>query len=606
MGDVGGAISGIGGYFGAKEQADATKDAAETQYNAMLQAIETQRAAADEAKAEVLDRMTPALRDFSTQINNLQREVINGSADIMDIYRQSTAGADEMLQRSGANVRQILMGSTAMSQGVPAAQFNQQFERGTLGQPGDVSAPSLPGLEGRPGDLATEVPGGIAPPTTGGIAGGIPADYQPRTLGEAASGTSRTGLSAIGGALAGAAQTAVDAARDEMAAERARDYESPILAPPTGTSPTMPTLPGATVPPGGTGGVATGYAGAQGALEQGLAGGLGAMARGASTARGDISRALAGGLGEFEPYAIAGQSALAQEAALSGAMGPEAQQAAIDAYIESPGQKYLREKQQEALLRSSAAIGGLGGGNVRTALQEQAMGIASTQQQQHLENLRSLAGRGQEVAGARAGMITGAGTQLAGIAERLGVSASDLMRMSAQDKAALAERAGIRLADLEQATQSARITNLQQLASQLAGTRAAETADIVRLGETGALTGLGTQQNIGTLLSNLAVGAGTNIANLQAAGGSALAAGQLGAGMITGNMYSQLGNLAGSQIPSAGQGWNMYQQFSQPQQTTYSQPTNQYTSQGYGAGGSYYNPGYVNSVQSGQAYSIYA
>ncbi len=76
-----------------------------------------------------------------------------------------------------------------------------------------------------------------------------------------------------------------------------------------------------------------------------------------------------------------------QAAALSGAQGPEAQQAAIDAMIQGPGQQYLGDQQEQALLRNASAIGGLGGGRVRSALQEQAFGRAATQQQQHLQNL---------------------------------------------------------------------------------------------------------------------------------------------------------------------------------------------------------------------------
>lgn len=42
----------------------------------------------------------------------------------------------------------------------------------------------------------------------------------------------------------------------------------------------------------------------------------------------------------------------------------------------TPGQEFIRERQRQALLRSAGAIGGLGGGRVRTALQQQAAGFA--------------------------------------------------------------------------------------------------------------------------------------------------------------------------------------------------------------------------------------
>jgi hypothetical protein len=64
----------------------------------------------------------------------------------------------------------------------------------------------------------------------------------------------------------------------------------------------------------------------------------------------------------------------------------------------TPGQQFLRERQQQALLRQQAALGGLGGGQVRTALQQQAMGFAQQDLQNQLARLAGLAGAGQQAA----------------------------------------------------------------------------------------------------------------------------------------------------------------------------------------------------------------
>ena len=48
----------------------------------------------------------------------------------------------------------------------------------------------------------------------------------------------------------------------------------------------------------------------------------------------------------------------------------EQQQQAFAAFSESPGQRFLRDRQEKALLRNAASIGGLRGGNVRTAQQQ--------------------------------------------------------------------------------------------------------------------------------------------------------------------------------------------------------------------------------------------
>jgi hypothetical protein len=105
-------------------------------------------------------------------------------------------------------------------------------------------------------------------------------------------------------------------------------------------------------------------------------------------------------IGALAPFAEAGRGALAEQQAILGLGGQEAQEAAMGRFSESPGQRFLRERQEKATLRNAAALGGLGGGNVRSALQEQAFGRAQTGLQQHLANLGALSGRGQQAAGA--------------------------------------------------------------------------------------------------------------------------------------------------------------------------------------------------------------
>jgi hypothetical protein len=89
---------------------------------------------------------------------------------------------------------------------------------------------------------------------------------------------------------------------------------------------------------------------------------------------------------------LAGES----EAAFLGLRGADAERAAIEGFTESPGQVFLRERQERALVRNQAALGGLGGGNVRTALQEQAFGIAATQLGERKSRLAGVATRGAQ------------------------------------------------------------------------------------------------------------------------------------------------------------------------------------------------------------------
>jgi len=83
------------------------------------------------------------------------------------------------------------------------------------------------------------------------------------------------------------------------------------------------------------------------------------------------------------------EQALDQSRALTGLSGVDAQKQAFDSLQASPGQDFLRQRGQQALLRSNAAIGGLGGGQVRSALQQQGIGFAQQDLQNQLARLAS-------------------------------------------------------------------------------------------------------------------------------------------------------------------------------------------------------------------------
>lgn len=108
----------------------------------------------------------------------------------------------------------------------------------------------------------------------------------------------------------------------------------------------------------------------------------------------------------LQPFQDAGTGALAAQQNLLGLSGVEAQQQAYSQLTESPGQQFLRNRQEKALLRNASATGGLGGGNVLTALQEQAMGFAQQDIQNQFGRLGQLAGQGQQA--------TTSGAQLGG------------------------------------------------------------------------------------------------------------------------------------------------------------------------------------------------
>lgn len=101
------------------------------------------------------------------------------------------------------------------------------------------------------------------------------------------------------------------------------------------------------------------------------------------------------GRADMQPWMQAGGSALATQSNLMGLGGRDAQQSAYDNYSMSPGQDFLRKQGQKALLANASATGGLGGGNVRSALQQQGIGFAAQDFGNYYNRLAGMSGTGQ-------------------------------------------------------------------------------------------------------------------------------------------------------------------------------------------------------------------
>lgn len=536
------AVVAVAGIASAAMQARAASDAASTQANAMNRAAAISAASAAKAREEILTRMVPALDTYAQGIAGAQTQIANGATDVMRILQTTTGAADQMLQSVGADARQALLGSAAATQGIPRAQFEQQYNQ-------MPTAPTAPIAQGAPTGAAD-------------LMRGRPPGLEGKTYEQTLAGLA--GTPELTRDQAGTLMT-VDQARQEAQAATG-GAALPTRGGPLPTMGAVATGPATLAPTTTATPEGIGFTGAQAQLQRGEDIGARALQQTTAQARQDVLTGQQAGLQSiaqgresavagFQPYAQAGAGAIQQEAALSGALGPEAQQAAINSFIESPGQKYLREQQEKALVRQNAATGGLGGGRIRSALMEQAMGIAATQQQQQLENLRSIATRGQDVAGSLANINMGAGTsaagiqtgsaqQLANLAQSLGMNISQLMSLSSQQKAALAERTGINLSQLDQAIGAARVAGVQGLGTSLAGVVGSTAGDLASLQERQATTTLSAQQNLSQTLGNLAVGAGNQAANYTAQAGSALGQGQYLAGNAWAQGLQGLGNVA--------------------------------------------------------------
>ena len=106
------------------------------------------------------------------------------------------------------------------------------------------------------------------------------------------------------------------------------------------------------------------------------------------------------------PSIEAGNLARDQQQAMLGLLGTDAQTQAMTALQESPSQAFIRKRAQRNLLQNSAAIGGLGGGNVRSALVEQGAGFASADIDQQFRRLQGLSSPGTQTA-VQSGQLSG-------------------------------------------------------------------------------------------------------------------------------------------------------------------------------------------------------
>lgn len=116
----------------------------------------------------------------------------------------------------------------------------------------------------------------------------------------------------------------------------------------------------------------------------------------------------------YSPYLEAGQQALQQQQALSGALGAEAQQAAISEIESSPQLQAMMEQGEAGMLANAAATGGLRGGNLQGALAQYRPQMLNQAIQQQYQQLGGLTNMGYGAAGALSNVAQG-GVPAAGL-----------------------------------------------------------------------------------------------------------------------------------------------------------------------------------------------
>jgi hypothetical protein len=252
--------------------------------------------------------------------------------------------------------------------------------------------------------------------------------------------------------------------------------------------------------------------GAQNAVQT-LGGDFGASAQQVDPLTGQpLFQEAAAGVNQFTG---AGVSAQQRQAALSGALGNEAQQQAFAEFNESPGQAFLREQGLRQVTNAASATGGLVGGNVLSELQRQGQGLAQQDFQNQFNRLGSLSSQGLQAAGQAGQFLSQAGQQQGNLAStnaQLGTQAN--IASASNRLSAAGQQAGF------QNQQGVNVGNLFQSTGQnIAQNRFQAGRDIAsQIGQTtSGLSNLANQQGSG--LSDLIGSGAGNIANLLSGSG---------------------------------------------------------------------------------------
>jgi hypothetical protein len=104
----------------------------------------------------------------------------------------------------------------------------------------------------------------------------------------------------------------------------------------------------------------------------------------------------------MSPYVTAGTGAMAQQQALIGLSGPEAERAAIAKQEQSPIFQALTKQGESAILQNASATGGLRGGNVQAALSQFRPQVLNSLIEQQYNRLGGFTQMGQAAAAGQA------------------------------------------------------------------------------------------------------------------------------------------------------------------------------------------------------------
>lgn len=271
----------------------------------------------------------------------------------------------------------------------------------------------------------------------------------------------------------------------------------------------------------------TGLIGSEQAIQQGVTQAANAINQGSTTASQAI-RDIDNVTDPLGGFANQGAAAFNNMAGLLGVGTPEQIQAAQASYTASPSYNYILGETQRATERSAAARGGLLGGNVARALQENAAGLASTDFQNQINNLSTLSQTGLGAATATAGIKADARNRLADIAQTTGLNLGSLYSGASSEMAAGRYQAGRDIAANATAAASSISKLLQDQGIQISDMLSKDISSITDLIYQSGMQDKIDNQNLAAILANISGGQASNVLKGQSSIGAAQAAGILG------------------------------------------------------------------------------
>jgi hypothetical protein len=136
---------------------------------------------------------------------------------------------------------------------------------------------------------------------------------------------------------------------------------------------------------------------------------------GYTTAQGNINQYFGQAAQPWQAIVNPTQGGLSAYADITGAAGTAGQNRAQALFQTDPGYQFARDQALQATQRATGTGGYQGSGNVLTALQDRASGLAQQQYGNYVDRLYRLAAMAPQGATGLAGVLTGQGTNLAGL-----------------------------------------------------------------------------------------------------------------------------------------------------------------------------------------------